>query len=106
MAQTMKAWFAVPGPEGAVFELRDTPAPTAGPGQVIVAVGAADRVAPMSPDDNPAGGIFDRSRCILPTLLYRACHEISPEPARLGRRPRRTWRRRGSPRARRVLRHD
>ena len=38
---TMKAWFAVPGPEGAVFELREAPAPTAGPGQVIVAVRAA-----------------------------------------------------------------
>ena len=25
MTQTMKAWFAVPGPEGAVFELRETP---------------------------------------------------------------------------------
>lgn len=41
MAQTMKAWFAVPGPEGAVFELREAPAPTAGPGQVVVAVRAA-----------------------------------------------------------------
>jgi NADPH:quinone reductase-like Zn-dependent oxidoreductase len=41
MTQTMKAWFAVPGPEGAVFELRETPAPTAGPGQVIVSVRAA-----------------------------------------------------------------
>ena len=41
MTQTMKAWFAVPGPEGAVFELREAPAPTAGPGQVIVDVRAA-----------------------------------------------------------------
>jgi NADPH2:quinone reductase len=41
MTQTMKAWFAVPGPEGAVFELRETAAPTAGPGQVLVAVRAA-----------------------------------------------------------------
>ena len=41
MTQTMKAWFAVPGPEGAVFELRETAAPTAGPGQVVVAVRAA-----------------------------------------------------------------
>jgi NADPH:quinone reductase len=41
MAQTMKAWFAVPGPQGAVFELRETAAPTAGPGQVVVAVRAA-----------------------------------------------------------------
>ena len=23
MAQTMKAWFTIPGPQGAVFELRD-----------------------------------------------------------------------------------
>jgi NADPH:quinone reductase-like Zn-dependent oxidoreductase len=37
----MKAWFAVPGPEGAVFELRETPMPPAGPGQVLVAVRAA-----------------------------------------------------------------
>jgi NADPH2:quinone reductase len=37
----MKAWFTVPGPEGAVFELRETPTPAAGPGQVLVAVRAA-----------------------------------------------------------------
>src|SRR5215831_4806176 len=41
MAQTMKAWFAVPGPEGAVFELRECPIPAPGPGQVLVAVRAA-----------------------------------------------------------------
>jgi NADPH:quinone reductase-like Zn-dependent oxidoreductase len=41
MTQTMKAWFAVPGPEGAVFELRESPVPAAGPGQVVVAVRAA-----------------------------------------------------------------
>jgi NADPH:quinone reductase-like Zn-dependent oxidoreductase len=41
MTQTMQAWFAVPGPEGAVFEIRQTPAPTPGPGQVLVAVRAA-----------------------------------------------------------------
>jgi NADPH:quinone reductase-like Zn-dependent oxidoreductase len=41
MTQTMKAWFAVPGPDGAVFELRETEAPTAGAGQVVVAVRAA-----------------------------------------------------------------
>jgi len=41
MSQTMKAWFTVPGPEGAVFELRETEAPVAGPGQVVVAVRAA-----------------------------------------------------------------
>ena len=37
MTQTMKAWFTVPGPEGAVFELRETPAPAPAPGQVLVA---------------------------------------------------------------------
>ena len=41
MAETMKAWFSVPGPKGAVFELRDAPVPVAGPGQVLVAVRAA-----------------------------------------------------------------
>jgi NADPH:quinone reductase len=41
MTQTMKAWFAVPGPEGAVFELRESPIPVAGAGQVVVAVRAA-----------------------------------------------------------------
>jgi NADPH2:quinone reductase len=41
MAQTMKAWFTVPGPEGAVFEIREIPVPTPGPGQVVVAVRAA-----------------------------------------------------------------
>jgi NADPH:quinone reductase-like Zn-dependent oxidoreductase len=41
MTQTMKAWFAVPGPEGAVFELREASVPAPGPGQVVVAVRAA-----------------------------------------------------------------
>src|SRR2546426_3671895 len=41
MAQTMKAWFAVPGPDGAVFELRESPVAAPGPGQVAVAVRAA-----------------------------------------------------------------
>jgi len=41
MTETMKAWFTVPGPEGAVFELRESPVPTPGPGQVVVAVRAA-----------------------------------------------------------------
>ncbi len=41
MSQTMQAWFAVPGPEGAVFELRETAAPEAGPGQVVVTVRGA-----------------------------------------------------------------
>ncbi len=37
----MKAWFTVPGPDGATFELRDIPVPAAGPGQVLVLVRAA-----------------------------------------------------------------
>ena len=41
MAQTMKAWFTVPGTHGAAFELRDAPAPTPGAGQVLVAVRSA-----------------------------------------------------------------
>jgi len=41
MTQTMKAWFAVPGPTGAVFELREAPVPTPATGQVVVAVRAA-----------------------------------------------------------------
>lgn len=41
MTQTMKAWFTVPGPEGAVFELREAPVPAPAPGQVVVAVRAA-----------------------------------------------------------------
>ena len=45
MAQTMQAWFAVPGPEGAVFELRETPVAAPGPGQVAVAVHAAAPIA-------------------------------------------------------------
>jgi NADPH:quinone reductase-like Zn-dependent oxidoreductase len=41
MPETMKAWFTVPGPKGAVFELREAPVPAAGAGQVLVAVRAA-----------------------------------------------------------------
>jgi NADPH2:quinone reductase len=41
MAETMKAWFTVPGPEGATRELRDTPVPSPAAGQVVVAVRAA-----------------------------------------------------------------
>ena len=41
MTQTMKAWFTVPGPQGAKFELREIPEPAAGPGQVLLRVRAA-----------------------------------------------------------------
>jgi NADPH2:quinone reductase len=37
----MKAWFTVPGPDGAKFEFRDTAIPTAGTGQVLIKVHAA-----------------------------------------------------------------
>jgi NADPH2:quinone reductase len=37
----MKAWFTVPGPDGATFELRDIPVPSAGAGQVLVKVHAS-----------------------------------------------------------------
>ena len=70
MTQTMKAWFAVPGPEGAVFELREAPAPAPGPGQVVVTVraagvnrgelirGAQRRAAGSAPNPARAGGEF------------------------------------------------
>jgi NADPH:quinone reductase-like Zn-dependent oxidoreductase len=61
MAQTMKAWFAVPGPEGAIFELRETAVAAPGPGQVAVAVRAAGtnrgeliRGAALRPGSAPA----------------------------------------------------
>ena len=37
----MKAWFSVPGPQGAKFELREIPVPAAALGQALVAVRAA-----------------------------------------------------------------
>src|SRR5690242_13779086 len=37
----MKAIFAVPGPDGGVFEYREIPAPVPAPGEVIVAIHAA-----------------------------------------------------------------
>jgi len=41
MADTMKAWFTVPGPDGAKFELREIPVPEPGAGQVLIRVRAA-----------------------------------------------------------------
>src|SRR5262245_52293039 len=41
MSSTMKAWFTVPRPTGAVFELREIPAPDPAAGQVVVGVHAA-----------------------------------------------------------------
>ena len=40
-ARAIPAWFTVPTPDGAVFELREAPMPAAAPGQVVVAVRAA-----------------------------------------------------------------
>ena len=39
--RAMQAWFTVPTPNGAVFELREAKEPAAGPGQVVVAVRTA-----------------------------------------------------------------
>src|SRR5229473_1899797 len=38
MAETMKAFFIVPSPEGGVYELRDIPIPSPGPGEVLVKI--------------------------------------------------------------------
>jgi NADPH:quinone reductase len=60
MTQTMKALFVVPGPEGGVYEFRETPVPTPGPGEVLVAVRAAGTnrgellARPLLRSDNPA----------------------------------------------------
>jgi NADPH:quinone reductase len=60
MTQTMKALFVVPGPEGGVYEFRDIPVPTPGPGEVLVAVHAAGTnrgellARPLLRSDNPA----------------------------------------------------
>jgi NADPH2:quinone reductase len=60
----MRAWFTVPGPEGATFELRDVPVPAPDAGQVIVAVRATGtnrgelirgaQLRPGNPAANPA----------------------------------------------------
>ncbi len=60
MAQTMKALFVVPGPEGGVYEFREIPVPTPGLGEVLVAVRAAGTnrgellARPLLRSDNPA----------------------------------------------------
>jgi NADPH2:quinone reductase len=56
----MKALFAVPGPEGGVYEFREIPMPTPGTGEVLVAVRAAGTnrgellARPLLRSDNPA----------------------------------------------------
>jgi NADPH2:quinone reductase len=60
MTQTMKALFVVPGSEGGVYEFREIPVPTPGPGEVLVAVRAAGTnrgellARPLLRSDNPA----------------------------------------------------
>lgn len=60
MAQSMKALFVVPGPEGGVYEFREIPVPTPGSGEVLVAVRAAGTnrgellARPLLRSDNPA----------------------------------------------------
>jgi NADPH2:quinone reductase len=63
----MKAWFTVPGPAGATFELRDIPVPAAAAGQVLIKVHASGtnrgeliRGAQMRAGGDPArsGGEF------------------------------------------------
>ena len=63
----MKAWFTVPGPAGATFELRDIPVPAAAAGQVLIKVRASGtnrgeliRGAQMRAGGDPArsGGEF------------------------------------------------
>ena len=56
----MKAVFVVPGPDGGVFESRDVPRPSPGPGEVLIAIRAAglnrgELIArPLLRSDNPA----------------------------------------------------
>ena len=60
MTRTMKALFIVPGPEGGVYEFREIPVPTPGPGEVLVAIRAAGTnrgeliARPLLRSDNPA----------------------------------------------------
>src|SRR5262245_10870189 len=56
----MQALFIAPGPEGGVYEFRQIPVPTPGPGEVLVAVRAAGTnrgellARPLLRSDNPA----------------------------------------------------
>ncbi|MDO8432802.1 MAG: zinc-binding dehydrogenase [Candidatus Binatus sp.] len=56
----MKAVFVVPGPDGGVFEPREVPRPSPGPGEVLIAIRAAglnrgELIArPLMRSDNPA----------------------------------------------------
>src|SRR5262245_28199124 len=56
----MQALFLVPGPEGGVYEFRQIPVPTPGPGEVLVAVRATGTnrgellARPLLRSDNPA----------------------------------------------------
>ena len=60
----MKAWFTVPGPEGATRELRDIPVPTPSSGQVVVAVRAraghedGSRGAEREPTESRAAAVL------------------------------------------------
>jgi len=45
MAETMKAFFIVPSPEGGVYELRDIPIPAPGPGEVLVKIHGTGPIA-------------------------------------------------------------
>lgn len=60
MTQTMKALFAVPGPDGGTYEFREISVPNPAPGTVLVAVRAAGTnrgellARPLLRSDNPA----------------------------------------------------
>src|ERR1700720_3313844 len=56
----MKALFTVPGPNGGIFEFRETPLPVAGAGEVLIRVHASGTnrgellARPLIRSDNPA----------------------------------------------------
>jgi NADPH:quinone reductase-like Zn-dependent oxidoreductase len=41
----MKAIFAVPGPEGGIFEYREIPVPSPAAGEVLIAIRALEPIA-------------------------------------------------------------